>query len=104
MKTDDEQDTLPEPRGRSRSRGMARSHSHSSRGHGGGQGTTPTLGSPTTHHPESTNHLEAMFDNWHKRESDSCTYVYNKTPGSTVPIPEGASSLDLFYRFFTDEE
>jgi len=29
--------------------------------------------------------------------------VYNKTPGSIVPIPNGTTSLELFYRFFTDE-
>jgi len=29
--------------------------------------------------------------------------MYNKTPGSTEPFPDGTASLDLFCRFFTDE-
>ena len=116
--SDNEQAALPvrgrgRSRGRSRSRGTARSRSRSTRGHGRrrghgrgrgrgrGRGTTATPGSTTT--PGSTNYLEAVSDNWHKREPDSCTYVYNKTPGSTVPIPDGTSSLDIFCRFFTDE-
>ena len=30
-------------------------------------------------------------------------YLYNKTPGSTVPFPDGTTSPDLFSRFFTDK-
>jgi len=45
----------------------------------------------TIHHPE------AVSDNWYKREPDSCTYTYNKTPGLTVPIPP---SLEFI---FTDD-
>jgi len=29
--------------------------------------------------------------------------MYNRTPGSTVQIPNGATSLELFCRFFADE-
>jgi len=44
-----------------------------------------------------------VSDHRHKREPDSGTYMYNKTPGSTIPIPDDTSSLDLFCRFFTDD-
>jgi len=110
--SDDEQTTLPlrgrgRSRGRNRARGRATSHSRSSRsrgrGRGCGRGRGATPGSPTAHTPGSTNQLETVSDHWHKREPDSCTYMYNKTPGSTIPIPDDTSSLDLFCRFFTDD-
>ena len=37
--------------------------------------------------------VERQYDKWHKREPDTCTYMYNKTPGSTVPILNGITSL-----------
>jgi len=63
-----------------------------------GMGDTPTSITTTT-----TSHLEAVSDNWHKREPDSCTYIHNKTPGSTEPLSDGTTSLDLFCGFFADE-
>jgi len=47
--------------------------------------------------------LDTVTDNWQKQEPSSCSYPYQKTPGSTLPFPDGTTKVDLFNRFFTPE-